>query len=1352
MLQYDEGKNILIAYRNKAAIPPSPERGLSKEYLSVDRYIHGVDGKIPLIKEDINTEFMSRLLQVLKVDPSTNDLHIKDIRIIQGDAGYFENYNWLVQVKFGSSRFYESKENPIGYLTVMQLPYVEEDGVLNYKGKKYAFIKMLEQEPTISYENKNAEEKLLKIKSSRSSIVVTYSKRGAGIQFSDDKNKSSFKTYSLLQSMFTMAFKHGWDEKKIDWLWEHFSNSHVTNIPKSVVELSDMKHCVIPNVGTIDGMDYFNKVVPKLDGSIIQSTGAVYDAYASNEVRNDVNNMLSLDRAINDILAEPVYSVIHPEKMLYSQGTTITQSVVDRCKAEGVYNLKVVNKNSFEGFYLADLYIIGCIPIGTRLNDFLRELTGETGMYASKTYNLRERSFGYDDSMRLTKEMVALMKANGYREIRVSEKPNQRGKKDQSAVRVFSFVNEVLSNRMFRSIDVGVQSPTGWVYLDENNRFVQPTEFWTVWDLAALLSFSTRLFNGDYINCVTNADVGFRKRLALPEQVYHRAFKQACIDGFQQMGTRLKNTWNNYPGNFGKPDEMDNLFYPFEKAFWNYLTKKMKCLIMLTGEVLTNPLAYASGMTKVNVWVSSKHSVMASQRRIAIGHYGRMDPYEIPQSAKMGVVLNEAIGCVTDLDGVTRVGYRRLKHNGNTTEITDVVDYLTVEEEEKYNIADICSLNADDNGIVKDNETLVLCKVPSISSIKKHTFTYLPINRIDYVNVHANQSIGWTSAAIPCLGSNDAARAIFGCAQEKQAKGLVNPEWPRVMTSADIHVPLLNDFFCIIAREDGECIEVGEKKDFGEGRYISVHYDSQATDDGVTYEFKDYDSAENSVTVRKVLIEEGQRFKKGDMLVSSNFVKDGVMTLGVNALVAYIPDGHNYEDGVHISDALCEKLSTYKLVTDEIRNPCQGATKYTVTHATYGRWLRAGKENALTVDMSYGHGGADKPYRFSLRKGKGFLENYRLVTRRKSRKSRLRMCEGFEVDTIAIRPHQGGDKLTNRHGNKTVMAEPERNSKMMRLMNGTPLELVYNNHGVPSRMNTGQLNEDLLGLAMTLLDSHILSDPFNGVTAEEVEMLMEYVYELANSTGDPMAVCNKFPEIPTNFHKRAVSRIRDIRQWAGCFDKKGEATLIDPMKGGEPTESKALIGYVYVEKLVQESDSKIHARGGVMAGEEYTTIADAPPKGASNGGGQRFGTMEFDALCADGASNLINELINCRGDNSVERTNMNLQAFLPSDVASSLEITDQGQRRSVTQFLYTMLALGVVVECDDCEFVPLSRDNADTGCWTPEFIARYIDGEEYDKNNRNRFDKNEEGESSQGGDESQSLEEAMNILSGLGSM
>lgn len=1347
MLEYDEARNILWAYRSKAAIPPMPEHKVAEEYISVERYIHGADGKTPLIEEDIKNEFFPRLVQCLKVDESVGDLYIKDMRVVQGDAGYFNNRNWLVQVKFGSTRFYESKENPIGYLTIMEIPYVEQDGTLVYENKNYAFIRMLEQESTVSYEDKGATDKLLKVKLSRGTMAIAYNNNGPVIQMSDDKNKSGNKSYSLLQLMFAMAFRAGWSEEQVDSLWNEFRNSQVTNIPKNQIELADMKHCVIPNRGATDGIDYINKVAPKLMGEHILEKGTIYSVFESEEIRDEFNTMLSLDRAINDVLAKSVISVIHPGKKLYDAGTIVTQHMVDVCKSEGVYNLIVRNTESFEGFYLAQMVIVGTIPRGTKLDDTLRSVINEDGMYASRTYNLGVGAFGWDNSYRVTKDMITILKANGYEYIYVSEKPGQNYQTSQNGIKKFSFVNEVLSNRMFRSEDVGVQSESGWVYLNENNQFVEPTKFWTIWDMAALLSFTTRLFKGDYIDSITNADVGFRKRLVLPEQMYHRAFRNACIEGFAVMNRTLKEAWNSMPLNYGIPDNMDNKFYRFTKEFFKYMREKMKCLTIVGGETITNPVAYASAFTKVNVWVASKHSVMDVQRRIAIGSYGRMDAYEVPQSSKMGVVLNRSIGCETDLDGVTRVGYRRVRHNGNTSYVTDEIDYLTVREEEKFRIADICSMPADDTGKIEDNSSLVLCKVPSSDTVKKHTFSYLPISQIDYVNVHANQSLSWTSAAIPYLASNDAARAIFGCAQMKQAKGLVNAEWPRVMTSADLQIPHLNNFFCIIAPDNGEVLDVAEKKEFGAGRYISVHYDSMEPDDGVFYDFKDYDAGNNSVTVRQIHVVEGQRFKKGDVLVSSNFVKDGVLTLGVNALTAYCPDGYNYEDGVHISESLCNKLSAYKLVTEKVSNASPNAKKYMVTHAAFGRWLRPGKENCATISVSYGKGGADRLYRYSLHKGKGFLENYRILQSKSKKNSKLKY-DGLEVDTISIQPHTGGDKLTNRHGNKTVMPEPEKNSKMLRLKNGMPVELIYNPHGVPSRMNCGQLNECPLGLAMTLVDSHIVSDPFNGATDEEVAMLMKYVYELANSTGDPRAICSNYPLIPQGIHDRACNRIEEIRLWAGCFDERGGAYLIDPVKGEEITESKVFLGYIYVEKLIQESDSKMHARGGAMAGEEYAAIADAPTHGAARGGGQRFGTMECDALCADGASELIQELVGFRGDNAIQRTNVNLSAYLPSEQSAALEINAPGQRRSVTQFLYTMLALGVMFECDDDEFIPLSRYNSDVGYWTTEYISKYSDGEEVDRNNRKRFD-SEEQDSAPKVD---AVEDAINELAALGAV
>ena len=1291
MLRCDESRNIIYAYKHECAIPKIERENTSVEFRSYQRYIEG------RLEEDVKDIFFKRLLEVTKADP--DDLMIMDIKTERSGSYYFKDTDIKVMVKF-DSRFLRMRNPQLEtrYITIMSLPYVEEDGRILHDSKYYSFIKMLEQEPTLSYEEKKVNDKILKIRLPKGFLQVVYGPKGPKLQFSDRKNKSGLVSYKLANTMFAMAMIEGYDP---EMLWNEFRSYNVLSIFPSNESLRNAMDVMGGNEGGVDYIEYINVAASKLRGEFLDSTGMLKNQnYNSVVVRDAINDALSLDRALGATLAEDVISNKTGD-VLFQKGTTVTSSVLKSCRQNYVYNLYIDTSASLEGYYIAERVFIDKIPIGTPVTSVIKSiLPMETGMYVSKDYNLAAmgRPVMLPDDTVITKDLITVLKACGRNYIQVSKDPNKAFVGKDGDIQTLYFTEEVLSNRMFLASDVGVDLGTKWVYLNVNNEFEVPTQFFTTYDIAALLSFCSQLFKGKYLNVITNADTGFRKHLIMLDEQYHRAFEASCRESFQIMSRTLKEFWSGRPYDFVcKPDEIENKFYPFQKNFFKHLRDTAKCLQPLSADSIVNPIAYLSALTKINVFTANKHSVSDAQRRIAIGSYGRTDAYEVPQSGKMGVVLNSALGCEYDLDGNMLVAYHRLSAD-KTKIILDSYDNMKVEDEEKFVIADIESIDFDDKtGMIYDNTKMVLCRCPSSDKIDKHTFAYMPIYMVDYVNVHAAQTLSWAAHAIPLLGANDATRVVFGVAQEKQAKGLVNAEWPRVMTTAYLDIPKQTDFFSIVARRDGVVNDIlyPSKTDDIEISLI-VKYDEPLPDgnEGEIFHVAGYSNSGMSVTLRKIEVVVGQRFKKGDLLVSSNFVKDGVLTLGVNALVAFIPNGYNYEDGVYANQSFCERLSSYRVNEESYDSPY--GKKTVLMHpcdSSINNWVNPGENDAATILIQ--KSGMAEPIKKIVRteKAKGFLETVEPVI--KIGQHSRRYVSGFKVKLVSVDPFSGGDKLTNRHGNKGVMPRQARPSKMPRLMNGRPIDIANNPLGVSSRMNIGQIPEATLGLMMIILDWHLCADSFNSISEEEIEMIVSYTYDLANSTDDPATICAAYPDIPDAVHRRSIKRIEYIRDWAGVFDKRCEGYLILPDNDCKMTETKVSIGVIYEEKLVQESAKKIHARAGLMAGEPYGALSAAPTHGSSNHGGQREGNMELDALCAYGASNLIHEMVNERGDNAIARSNMNAMKYLPPDIRESYLIDSPGQRRAVTQFLYSCLALGMVCECDDGEFFPLSRDNCE---------------------------------------------------------
>lgn len=1296
MLNYDKNKNILYAYRNELARPKLiPDRKASVVYDSFKRYIN------ERAADDVMEVFMPALINAIKCNPDM--LRTEPGRIVtkQVDPGKFNDLTHHLTVKFDIPGFNPDNAQDV---TIVKLPHVDENGIIEYEGQQFAFIHMLEQEPTVSYEANDNTSKAacLKIKNGTRSIWIDDNANMLKFRMSDRTGKSSKTKYTLIDLIVAMAKNEGYEPEE---LFNEFANFFIINMFKDMDNKEQRLAGIVSNTASVNGVDYKKQLVPRLTLTRIKENGEGDDSYDNTEIREDLNELLSLDRAVGEILAKDVYSELTEGRILARTGEVVDSNMIQIFNSEGVYKLYVKHIPNIEGYYLSESVIINYAPQGLRITEDLREhFPEEKGMYTSHFYDRMALPIIYEEGEQLTSDMLNVIVAFGYESIKVSDK------RTGGKVKTLNFYEEILSNRQFPGKDIG-KTVGKWYYLNKDKQFVTSDGAYTTYDFMALQSFCVKLFEGKWIDRIVNADAGFRKVLIPIEEQYHRAFCFAVREGFKQMNRKFKEIYRKNKQYFLNRDLIDNEFYPFTKNFWRYLRDEAKCLVRLQGDNLHNPVAYQSACTKVNVYTSSKHSIADSQREIAIGSYAKIDAYEIPQSQKMGTVYNSCCDSVIDLDGHMSTLYYRLKPLGTKSKImTDEIVSLTSRDEEQYVIADICSLEFDENNIVHDNTKIVQCRVPTRNSVEKSTFAYRPISQVDFVNINAVQSLSWASATIPFMSSNDAARAIFAVAQEKQAKGLCESEEPDVITSAYEQFAWLNDKFGIIAKEDGEVVTC-EYLWRDEKYHLAVRYNSQSASDGTIYQFDEYFDSGYSVTKMKVLVKAGDKFKKGQMLVSSNFISEnGILTLGCNALVGYICDGYNYEDGAHISTSMCDRLTSYRINKEDFTGNPNSTRSYRVSKVKDGRWISP--ELGSTIRVSY----SDKKFMESKKrdvevsKAYGFIEGFEPI-----RAEHKTGNYGMTVKAVSVDPFSRGDKNSNRHGNKGVLSVVEPAANMPRLMNGMPLDICLNPLGVGSRMNIGQVKESHTGLFSHVCRFKLSTDAYNSISEEEISMLMSLTVDLMNSTGDPSAVFARHSELLSpkhminveDFKQHLIEVIDKIRIYAGCFNERGTTKLILPTNDGKFTETEVLLSYLHVFKLIQESHKKIHARGGQNMWEPYGDVTDAPTHGSSNGGGQRFGTMEIDALCAYGVASYVHEVTNERCDNAIARDNFNIDTYFPPALRKQYHIESKGQRRAVTQFLYSMLALGVMCEPNDDEFLPLDKDNGkQLAHWKPSVIQQ----------------------------------------------
>lgn len=1286
MLEYNSERNVLYFYKNEVARPDIrkfPEE--SSVRTSYQDYLAN------RVADDVKNFFTPTMLRKLGQDAR---LEVKDIRTSKAfTPGYYNDMSILVQVKFDIPQLEPTQQ----WITIMRIPSVDEDGIVRWEQKEYSFIHMLEQEPTVSYEanattNKSA---TLKIKSQmRTLCIQDASKLTFTLSDRVSYRSNAKKNYHLICLVAAMADHEGYDVEK---LWSEYAGFSIINMFKDEADKNLHLYFYGGNKNNINASEYVDELIPRLTLERITQNGVGDESYENSLVRDSLNNLLSLDRARGEILAKDVESILEPGTIVAHAGETVDSSMLRLFQRHGVYVIYVDITTSIAGYYLRQNVFVKNVPIGTRIPKSLRHhFPGENGMYTSKDYINLELPVPFMEGEYLTDEILQFIKAVGYTTILVSDK------KTGGRVRTFNFYEEIMSNRQFDKSYIPADklgrykdSEEQFFYMDANGDFIPNTGKYTAYDFAALLSFCTKLFEGKWVDSTVNADAGFRKVLIPIAEQYHRAFRYACENGLKMIGRTLKEMYKKPETRirFYEADGIENSFYPLTKQFWKYLTNEAKCMQLLGSDCIHNPVSYVSACTKVNVYTANKHSVAASQRDIATGSYAKVDPYEIPQSQKMGTVFNAAIDSVVNSNGAISTLYYKVMMG---RVITTKKIPLTASEEEKYVIADICSLDLDSEGRIKNMKDSVMCRIPSTGTIEKQTFGMRPVSAIEYVNIHANQPLSWASATIPFMSSNDAARAIFAVAQEKAVKGLIVPEEPDLMTSAWEQIPFLNDKFCFIAKDDGVVDAVGTSASTGKIQ-VDVRYDTPLENgdiNGQNFIFDQYFDSGYSITKLSVRedIYPGYRFKKGEVIVYSNFVSpSGIMTLGCNALVAYICDGYNYEDGAHISQRMSERMVSYKLNHQEFKGSINDQ-RFKVSHPKYGRYISADAGDTIELERHRSHSSRKDILSENLNKVHGFFEKEESIVSETGGNNYGTTAYFISADHFVT-----ADKSSNRHGNKGVAsAQIEPTANMPRLMNGMPIDICYNPLGVGSRMNIGQVREANCGLCAHVLQTHISTDAYNSMNEHEIRELMNMTVDLMNSTGDISGIISEYKKkgmIPAGFEQHIIEHIDMIRDYAGCFDKQGCTNLMLPTNDGRYAETKVLIGYMYVYGLIQQSSSKLHARGGETMGERYGSKSDAPTHGSSVGGGQRLGTMEIDALCAYGVSNYIQELTNERCDNAIARTNSYVSTYLPAKLKKRYYNPKPGQRRAVTQFLYSMLALGVVCEPEDGEFLPISKDN-----------------------------------------------------------
>jgi len=587
-------------------------------------------------------------------------------------------------------------------------------------------------------------------------------------------------------------------------------------------------------------------------------------------------------------------------------------------------------------------------------------------------------------------------------------------------------------------------------------------------------------------------------------------------------------------------------------------------------------------------------------------HYGRICPVETPEGPNIGLIGSLCIYARVNELGFIETPYFRVIDGKRTNEIV----YLSADEEDRYRIAQI-NIKIDKNNKISQDD--VPCRFRG-DIIECHP------DEIDFIDVSPKQFASVSASLIPFLEHDDANRALMGTNMQRQSVPLIMTEAPLVATGMEEKVAV-DSGSVIVSEDDGQVKKVSADK------IIIKKYDNSSKE----YLLKKYVRSNQGTCINQTpIMGEGMTIKKGDVIADGPLTSQGVLSLGRNVLVAYMPwEGYNFEDAVLISEKLVKediltsihitehecKARDTKLGPEEITCDIPNIGESNLNNLDEGGIIRIGAE-VETGDILVGKvtpkgetdlGPEERLLRAifgekareirdtSLRVAhgeSGKVINVKIFSRENNDELPPGVNQLVKVFIAQKRKISEGDKISGRHGNKGVISKILPENDMPFMADGTPIELILNPLGVPSRMNVGQIMEIHLGWVAKTLGIRQITPIFNGATEKDIESALI-------KTGLP---------------------------------NDGKITLYDG-RTGRPFDQKITVGYSYILKLFHLVSDKVHARST----GPYSLVTQQPLGGKAQFGGQRFGEMEVWALEGYGAAYNLQELLTIKSDDVLGR-------------------------------------------------------------------------------------------------------------------
>ncbi len=633
----------------------------------------------------------------------------------------------------------------------------------------------------------------------------------------------------------------------------------------------------------------------------------------------------------------------------------------------------------------------------------------------------------------------------------------------------------------------------------------------------------------------------------------------------------------------------------------------------------TNPLAELTNKRRLSALGPgglTRDRASTEVRDVHVSHYGRICPIETPEGQNIGLINNLASYAKINKYGFIETPYRKVdKATCRVLNKAEDSVYLSADEEWDYVIAE-ANINLSPDGEILDEQVVARYKGENIMADR---------NEVDYVDVSPKQIVSIAAGCIPFLENDDTMRALMGSNMQRQALPLLRPHAPFVGTGLE-HQIARDSGLAVVAAEDGVVT-------YTDSRNIEILEKGQQ--EPRVYQLQKFERSNQGTCINQVsIVKVGDKIKKGQIIADGPAMQKGDLALGQNVTIAFMTwNGYNYEDAVIMSERLVKDdvytsihIEKYELecrsipklgdeeITRDIPNVAESAKAFLddrgiiipgsevkegdilvgkvtpkglsepspeekLLMAIFGEKSNEGKDASLRVP----HGGAGIVLDVKIFKREGKNKDVELPPG---------VNEVVRVYIVQKRKISEGDKMSGRHGNKGVISRILPECDMPFLPDGTPVDIMLNPLGVPSRMNIGQILEVHLGYALKKLGYKIATPVFDGITNEEILDMM----------------------------KKAQ------------MDPDGKTVLYDGTTG-ERFDERITVGCMYMIKLVHMVDDKLHAR----ATGPYSLVTQQPLGGKAQNGGQRFGEMEVWALEAYGAAHVLQEIITIKSDDRVGR-------------------------------------------------------------------------------------------------------------------